>query len=103
MIVGAFPVWLADQFTLLEEPLTATPEHRFSLSVHGTHSRAARSQQTWEGNTFKALLVGCKQDTVFSYCLFHDVFYPVHWCEAEGQIKTQRPKEWWIGDWFFRA
>lgn len=70
MIVGAFPVWLADQFTLLEEPLTATPEHRFSLSVHGTHSRAARSQQTWEGNTFKALLVGVSRTLFFHTASF---------------------------------
>lgn len=104
LILGAFPVWLADQFTLLEEPRTTPPEQRFSLSMHGIDSRAACSQQTWKGNTFKALLVGCKQDAVFSYCPFHDVCYRVHWCEAEGQIKTEGPGEQrWIGDQFFRA
>lgn len=65
MLCWASPVWLVGQFTLLEEPLTATPEQHFSLSAHGFHSRAACSQLSWKGHSLKALLVEGKQDTVF--------------------------------------
>lgn len=61
----ASPVWLVGQFTILEEPLTATPEQHFSLSAHGFHCRAACSQPSWKGPSFKALLVRAKQDTAF--------------------------------------
>lgn len=86
ILCWASPVWLVGQFTLLEEPLTATPEQHFPLSAHGFHSRAACSQQRWKGHNFKALLVGGKQGKqVFSFCLFCGLFYSAHWCEAERQ------------------
>lgn len=89
-VFWASPVCLVGQFTLLEEPLTVTPEQHFSLGAHGFHCRAACSQLSWKGYSFKALLVRGKQDTGFSYCLFHGVFYSAHWCEAERQSQKDQ-------------
>lgn len=72
LIFWAFPVWPAAPFPPPGEPQATAPEQPSSLRAPGTRSRAEGSQQTGKGDSFKALSVGDKQDTGFSYCLFHD-------------------------------